>query len=228
MSKYVLIVALAVTAGCFTVKETEYPQISVQSLPEGADVSVSLQGFSAAVTEYMTVYGHETVWVSGRPRGRYGWTPGYHSTLTSATYVPRVRTTDFYLSRASTSMETAGFATKAKNPDYVVNVEFQGPSVTDSERMTEAGWMLLSLFTADYSVETWSAKLKIYDSATGKVVYHRDYTQRYEVTVWGPLPLLSPAGSSKNTANAMQSWCLTALTDRAVADAAAFLVSKMK
>ena len=59
-------------------------------------------------------------------------------------------------------------------------------------------------------------------------MFHHDYSQRYEVAVWGPLPILSPAGSSKNTFNAMQSWCLTALTDRVMADTAAFLAPKAK
>lgn len=228
MKRIAAVVAMIVFAGCFTVKESDSPQSSVVALPEGRDVSVKLQGFSATVMDHMTVYGHETVWVSGRPRGRYGWTPGHYATVTSSTYVPQVRNTDFFLERANTSMETAGFATKAQQPDYIVNVDFAGPFVTDSERGVEALWMLLSAFTADYSVQTWTAKLKIYDNKTGKMVFLHDYSQRYEVAVWGPLPILSPAGSSKNTSNAMQSWCLTALTDRVTADATAFLVSKMK
>ena len=228
MKRTVSAVAAALLAGCFTIKETAYPQSSVASLPEDKSVTVKMQGFAATVMDYMAVYGYDTVWVGGRPRGRYGWTSGHYSTVTSSTYVPHVRNTDFFLERANTSMETAGFATKAQQPDYIVNVDFSGPIVTDSERMEEAGWMILSIFTANYSVQTWTAKLKIYDNKTGKVVFHRDYSQRYEVAVWGPLPILSPSGSSKNTANAMQSWCLTALTDRAVSDAAAYLVSKAK
>ena len=228
MKRITAAVAMAAIAGCFTVKETGFPQSSITALPEGRDVSVKLQGFAATILDYMTVYGHETVWVNGRPRGRYGWTPGHYATVTSSTHVPHVRNTDFFLERANTSMETAGFATKAQQPDYVVNVDFNGPFVTDSEMGMEALWMILSIFSADYSVQTWTAKLKIYDNKTGKMVFHHDYSQRYEVAVWGPLPILSPAGSSKNTANAMQSWCLTALTDRVTADASAFLVSKVK
>ena len=87
-------------------------------------------------------------------------------------------------------------------------------------------WMLLSVLSADYSVQTWSATMKIYDNKTGRLAFHHDYSQRYEVTVWGPLPILSPSGSSKGTFGAMQSWCLNALTDRAMADAASFLVSR--
>ena len=86
----------------------------------------------------------------------------------------------------------------------------------------------MSILSADYSVQTWTAKVKGYDNKTGKLVFHRDYSQRYEVAVWGPLPLLSPAGASKNTAKAMQSWCLTALTDRTTADVTAFLAGAVK
>ena len=100
--------------------------------------------------------------------------------------------------------------------------------MTDSEKGMKALWLVLSILTADYSAETWTAKVKIYDNKTGKMVFHRDYSQLYEVTVWGPLPIFSPAGSSKNTANAMQSWCLTALTDRVMADATAFLAATVK
>ena len=219
---------MAVLAGCFTVKETDFPQTAVTALPKDKNVSVKIQGFAATVTDYMSVYSYDTVWVRGRPHGRYGYTPGHYATVSSSTYVPQVRTTEFFLERARTSAEEAGFVTQAQQPDYLVDVTFNGPFVTDSEKGVKALWLLLSIFSADYSVETWTAKIKIYDNKTGKMVFHRDYSQRYEVAVWGPLPILSPAGSSKNTANAMQSWCLTALTDRVMADATAFLSSNVK
>ena len=228
MKKIVAFSAMAVLAGCFTVKETEFPQTAVTALPKDKNVSVKIQGFAATVTDYMSVYSYDTVWVRGRPHGRYGYTPGHYATVSSSTYVPQVRTTEFFLERARTSAEEAGFVTQAQQPDYLVDVTFNGPFVTDSEKGVKALWLLLSIFSADYSVETWTAKIKIYDNKTGKMVFHRDYSQRYEVAVWGPLPILSPAGSSKNTANAMQSWCLTALTDRVMADATAFLSSNVK
>ena len=228
MKKIAMFSAMAVLAGCFTAKETDFPQTMVSALPKGKNVSVKIQGFSATVTDYMSVHSYDTVWVSGRPRGRYGWAPGHYATVSSSTYVPQIRATEFFLERARTSAEEAGFATQAQQPDYLLDVTFNGPFITDSERGVKALWLLLSILSADYSVETWTAKVKIYDNKTGKMVFHRDYSQRYEVAVWGPLPIFSPAGSSKNTANAMQSWCLTALTDRVMADATAFLVNDAK
>ena len=218
--------AACLLTGCFTLKESPYPQTTVTALPEGKEISVSLKGFRAMFTEYMPVYGYDTVWVDGYARGRRGWMPGHYRTIASSAYVPQVSESDAFALRAKTLAETAGLTTMAPNPDYIVETTFGGPYVTDDERGVSALWMLLSVLSADYSVQTWSAQLKIYDNKTGKLVFHHDYSQRYEVTVWGPLPILSPAGSTKNTYNAMQSWCLTALTDRVMADVISFLSAK--
>ena len=226
MKKLIATAALSTLMGCFTVKETEFPQTSMTALPAGKDISVKIQGFAATVIDYAAVHAYDTVWVGGRPCGRYGWRPGHYATVASSTYIPQARATEYFLERARTNVESSGFITQAQQPDYLVDVAFGGPFVSDSEMGRTALWMILSIFTADYSTQTWTAKVKIYDNKTGKMVFHRDYSQPYEVTVWGPLPLLSPAGSSKNSANAMQSWCLTALTDRTTADITAFLSGK--
>ena len=218
--------AASMLTGCFTLKETPYPETAMASLPEGKEISVQLRGFKALVTEYMSVYGYDTIWIDGHPRGRYGWTPGHYRTVTTSSYIPQVSESDAFAQRAKTLAESSGFTTMAQRPDYIVETTFGGPFVTDSERGVSALWTILSILSADYSVQTWTAKLKIYDNKTGKLVFSHDYSQRYEVTVWGPIPILSPAGSSKNTFNAMQSWCLTALTDRVMADAVSFLSSK--
>jgi hypothetical protein len=70
--------------------------------------------------------------------------------------------------------------------------------------------------------------MKIYDMSTGKVCLFKDYTQKYESYVWGPIPIFSPAGSGKSSYNFMQNWCLSALTDLAMADATAFLSARAK
>ena len=180
--------AAALLSGCFTLKETPYPETVMASLPEGKELSVQLKGFKAFVTEYMAVYGYDTIWVDGRPRGRYGWTPGHYRTVTTSTYIPQVCESDVFAQRAKTLAESSGFTTMAQKPDFVIDVTFGGPFVSDSERGISALWMLLSALSADYSAQTWTAKLKIYDNRTGKLVFHHDYSQRYEVTIWGPLP----------------------------------------
>ncbi|MBO5940701.1 MAG: hypothetical protein J6R18_05865 [Kiritimatiellae bacterium] len=228
MKKILSILSIVATAGCITVTETEFPQTSQTSLPDGKEVSVKLQGFAATVTDYAAVHAYDTVWVSGHPRGHHGWVPGRYATVASTTYVPQARNTEFFLERAKTSIESSGFITQAQQPEYLVDVTFNGPFVTDEERGIEALCLLLSIFSADYSVQTWTAKVKIYDNKTGKMIFHHDYTQRYKVAIWGPLPILSPSGSSKSTSASMQNWCLTALTDRTVADITAFLAKKVK
>ena len=228
MKKLISILMATLCAGCFTLMETPYPETVVASLPEGKELSVQLKGFKAMVTEYIPIYGYDTIWVEGRPRGRYGWVPGHYRTVTSSTYVPQTSESDVFAQRARTLAESAGLTTMATQPDYIVETTFGGPYVSDDERGVEALWMILSVLSADYSVQTWTAQLKIYDNKTGKLLFHHDYSQRYEVTIWGPLPILSPSGSSKNTFNAMQSWCLTALTDRVMADTVTFLASKAK
>ena len=55
MKKIVAFSAMAFLAGCFTVKETEFPQTVVTALPKDRNVSVKIQGFAATVTDYMSV-----------------------------------------------------------------------------------------------------------------------------------------------------------------------------
>lgn len=211
-------------AGCFTIYESDYPAVEMSSVGD-AGIKVQLAGFEAAFTTYEVVYGYETAYRYHYPRyyRHYGyWGP---STVMTETYIPQTRATSAYLDRATEILEQNGFNLKTDKPEYRVEVKFAGPFVTNGDRAAEAAWVILSLLTADYSVNAWTAKLKIYDVATGKLLMHYDYSERYKVLVWGPIPLFSPAGSDKTTANSMQGWCLSALTDRAMADATAFLSS---
>jgi len=189
-----------------------------------ADIKVQLAGFEASVTTYEVVYGYETAY-----RYHYGYRRHYGywgpSTVMTEMYVPQTRPTSSYIDRATEILELNGFNPKTDKPEYRIEVKFDGPFVSDSERAAEAAWTIFSLLTADYGVHTWTAKLKIYEVATGKLLMHYDYSERYSALVWGPIPLFSPAGSDKTSSGSMQRWCLMALTDRAMADATAFLSS---
>ena len=223
-TKIILSLALAsILSGCFTVSETEYPQVEQASLPGGRDLPVQLSGFEAAVTSYVPVYGYETVLTSG-PRHRHH-RHLYATTIATETYVPQVNNTTAFIDRATDILEKCGFTLQTTQPKYRVEVKFSGPFVSNSENAKSLAWTLFTVFTTDYGVQTWTARMKIYDIATGKVCLFKDYTQKYESYVWGPIPIFSPAGSDKTSYNMMQSWCLTALTDRAMADATRFLVS---
>ena len=228
MKKTAIALTMLAFAGCFTIYESDYPAVEMSSVGD-ADVKVQLAGFEASVTTYEVMYGYETAYRYHYPAYRrhyYGyWAP---STVMTETYVPQTRATSAFIDRATEILELNGFNTKTDKPQYRVEVKFMGPFVTGGDRAAEAAWVILSLLTADYGVNEWTAKLKIYDVATGKLLMHYDYSERYKALVWGPIPLFSPAGSDKTTANSMQSWCLMALTDRAMADATAFLSSQAK
>ena len=219
-------------AGCFTIKQTEIVPSQLSQAPKGRDVAVSVSGFSAVVTSYIPIYGYETVFVDHGPwhgpRGRRHWGGGHYRTITTETLVPQTQVSDAYLRRAQSLFEDAGFLVRAQKPDYTVEVSFAGPFVTDGERAAEFAWMFLSVLSAEYSTQTWTAQLRIHDANTGRLVLGREYVQKYEHCVWSPLFFIGLVGCTENTFNFMQNWCLGVLTDRAVADATALLANPSK
>lgn len=213
-------------AGCFTISETEFPSVVQSSIPADKSLGVQLSGFEATVTTYVPVYGYETILTSAPgPRHRRHH---YTTTVATETYIPQVNNTTAFLDRATDTLEKCGFTLQTTQPRYRVDVDFNGPFVSGTESASSFAWLLFTAFTTDYGVQTWTARMKIYDMATGRVCLFKDYTQKYESYVWGPIPIFSPAGSDKSSYNVMQSWCLTALTDLAMADATAFLSSVAK
>ena len=232
MKKIQLMFACACTlamGGCFTWHETAPVQVQMSKIQEGREITISLSGFAATIVDYIPVYGHQTYYVEGGPvwgrHGRRGWYPGHYETATTETLIPKMEKTDVFHMRARNLFEDSGFLLRSSPTDYNVDVVFEGPFITDDERSLEWVWMLCSALSAEYSVQTWTAKLRIYDNKTGRVVFTRDYAQKYDNVVWSPLFFVGLSGYTRNTYNYMQSWCLTALTDRAVADATAFLSS---
>ena len=208
--------------GCWTVRQTPWPECAARALQDGRELRVQLAGFDATVTSYLPVHGYATVsgwadpWFGGRRR-RYG---GYYSTTVSTTeFVPHVAKTSAYLNRATDAFEKCGCILQTTNPQYRVEVRFEGPYGEDGDGWAKFGWMLCTIFTADYDAQNWTAKLKIYDAPSGRLVCERDLAQRYEAVVWGPIPIFSPGSSDQTSDGFMQNWCLTALTDRAVAEA---------
>jgi len=223
----VRILAAAVTlafAGCVSFNETEFPVVSLTALPADRPAKVQLAGFDAVITTYVPVYGYTTV-VGGAgwygPHHRYSCTP-YASTVTTETIVPQASPTTVFRDRACEALERSGCVLQAPDPQYRLEVTFSGPVITDGDTWTGVAWNVFTLLTADYATQLWTAKLKIHDVRTGRLVFFRDYEQRYAVTVWGPIPIFSPGASSKTKYTAVQSWCLTALTDRTLADALVF------
>ena len=232
LSQIVLLVSGAVLlGGCFTVHHSPYPEVAMSSAPQGRDVRVQVSGFEALVTSYLPIYGQETVWRSGHYYGRGG--RRYHGgmtaeTYTTTTYIPQTSQTTAFVEQAQHRLEDAGFIVGGTNATYRIDVHFSGPVTTGGERASEFFCLLLSAFTADYSAQSWSARLGIYDVASGRLLMHNDYTERCSAAVWGPIPLISPAAADETDSQVMQSWCLSALTDRVMADATAFLSAQTK
>ncbi len=228
MKKLFLLAPLALLTGCFTLHRTPVPEVQLSRAPEGRDVKVSVAGFAATVTTYIPIYSHQTVYVDHGPyyygpRARHGWIGGHYETMTAETRVPQVQATDAYLRRAQSLMEDAGFLLRAPEADYTVEVTFDGPFVRSDERAVEFAWMFLSVLSAEYVTQTWTAKLRIHDAKSGRVVLSQDYAQKFEDCVWSPLLFIGLAGYEENSPNYVQNWCLGVLTDRAVADATAYL-----
>ncbi len=230
LSACAFILPVFLLSGCFTLDQTEMPQVQMSRAPQGRDVKVAVAGFAATITEYIPVYGYQTVYVDHGPYyGRHGrryWGGGHYETMTTATHVPQVRASEAFVQRAQTLLEDSGFLVRTPQFDYTVEVTFGGPFMTDDERAVAFAWQFLSILSAEYSTQTWTAKLRVYDAKSGRVLMTKDYSQKYEHCVWSPLFFIGLAGCTENTYNFMQSWCLTALTDQTIADATAFLSTR--
>ena len=215
-------------SGCWTVREADHPEVVIAALPSGKDVRVQIAGFDAKVTTYETAYGYGTMTgFGGGPyygrRGRYYGGGMGMATYSTTEFIPHTEATSAYRNRATDAFERAGCIVQTKDPQYRVEVRFEGPFSESGDGWATAGWIICTIFTADYGAADWSAKLKIHDMKTGKMIHEKDFTERDEAVVWGPIPIFSPASSSRNSASVMKDICLTALTDRAVAEAVSFL-----
>ena len=219
--KTLIAVASLALAGCWTFNETPYPTVEISAAPDGTNVTVAVTGFAATLTEYATVHEFHTVYVPGYVGRRY-CRPGYFETVPTVAYIPQSRPTDMFLRRAKDEFEKAGFSVGASVPDWTVDVEFAGPVVTTGDSMKQLGWLLCTVFFCDYNTATWTAKLRVRDNRTGRLLFHRDYAQRYETNSFGLIPLFGISSCPNTSMSYIQSWCLGALTDQAVADAAAF------
>lgn len=211
-------------AGCCAFNASDYPQVEVIA-PQGeaAKLSVAVRGFEASVLEYESVYGYGTVYVPGY-LGRRHYHPGHYETVSTHTVIPRKRATDAFLKRAQELLEDAGFTVAtAATPDRTVEVHFNGPLVGHGDVWAQWGLRLVTAFLFDYEAQTWTAKLRIRDNRTGKILFKNEYAQRYKANAFGLIPIFGIASCDETSTGYIQSWCLGALTDRAIADAAAFL-----
>lgn len=221
MIRSVVCLAAAIAlAGCFTVCETEYKQVPMTRY--NGPASVAVRGFEATLLEYITLYGVETYYVPGH-YGRRHWRPGHYRSVQTTSTVPRQYVTERFADQAKDRLEESGFMISANPADYIVDVRFTGP--VDGSAGVRALWWVFSLLTCDSAEQTWSAKLKIYDNKTGKLLFTNVYYETYSATCFSPVPLFGPAAYERTGSNYMQCWCLHALTDRVTAEAGAFIAS---
>jgi len=227
-----LFLGVALTCGCLTVRETEIPAISHQALPKGKDVRVQLAGFEAKLTTYVPAYGYATVTDFGSSvycgRGRYCYGGMRTSTVTTTEFVPQVESTAAYRNRASDAFERCGCILQTTDPQYRVEVSFDGPFAQSGDGWKTVGWMLLTVFTSEFGAQNWTARLRVHDVKTGKLVMSKDLSQRYEIVTWGPVPIFSPAFDERTSSCHISNWCLTALTDEAVAETMKFFADALK
>jgi len=216
--------------GCWTVRKPVDPEIPVVQLPKGREVRVQLAGFDAQVTKYVPAYGYSTVTTFGGGPHPYCSRSGYYdsglrtSMVSTTEFVPQLEATPAYWNRATDILEHAGCILQTKDPQYKVEVRFEGPFDEPGDTWAAVGWALCTLLTADYGAQDWTAKLKVYDVKTGRLLHEKDHRQRYETIVWGPIPLFS-LGSERTSGPVMQDWCLSMLTETTAADALTFLSS---
>ncbi len=228
-----LLAGALVCSGCWTLHKSDYPSLTLTPAPADRDVVVQVSGFEATMTEYVPVHGYETVW-RAYPVHHHR----HHHHCHNHVYVPEMQSTTYYLQnevptttfvkRACEGLEDYGFIVGTTNAQYRVDVNFGGPLVNDGDRTATALWLVLSGLSADYTAQMWTASLRIYDAQSNKLLLHTEFTEKYQAAVWGLVPIFSPGMAEDASYATAKSWCLTALTDRALAEATAFLALPRK
>lgn len=215
--------------GCWTVSETEFKDVEVTPVPAGKTIKVKLDNYRTGVYNYVPVEGHESM----NPES--GKTSKDESQRQQAEYADSTVTWGLQnsasgrlVSRTIAELERKGYAIDRNHPDYVISVRFTGPQYRDYDVLRQLGYMLCTLFTAEKSDVTWQAHLAVFNADMTQVLFEKDYEQNYQATVWGPIPIASPACNVKMTDHGANSWALTALSDQAVADATAFIAGQKK
>ena len=225
-----LAAAVLVTAlsGCFTVYETEYPEVVFSKV--SGDKKVAVEGFMATVVTYIPVYSTSTTFVDHGPRPHYrhhrhyGPGPGpMLATTSTETLIPQVNTTDVYLRRVQSRLEEAGCILRSNPAKYVVSGEFGGPFDPPGANWRRAGIDLCTALFALYDTSSYTLAVKVYDQDTGKPLFAQNYEQTYAATGFSPLWLLGLMAYDNITTSFQHGWCLNALTDRAMADVSAFM-----
>ena len=213
-------------SGCWTVSETEFPDVEVARLPAGKTVSVSLSGFEVELQKYVPVEGHEQMKTNSADRVDGPCVKA--SGATNVFFATRSTVSSKLMDRASIGLERKGFEIKTMKPQYVIDMQYEGPFDRDYDAFKWLGLGICTIFTADKNVETWIGRMRVFDYASKKRVFVKHYTNECAIAVWGPIPVASPGCHPKITCTACSSQALTAMTDEAIADASKFIADRVK
>lgn len=220
-SKVLMCLPLALLAGCFTLSQSEYPTPQLSQVTSG--VKLQVEGFQATVIDYTPIYSTSTYVTHGGWYGpRHYYAGPMVGTYTTQSYMPTLRNTDVFRERAVGNLEKAGCILRASPAMYTVSGVFGGPVHEDTAALKSVGVFVGSVLSARFEMVSYSAEVKIYESATGRLVFTRAYTQDYFASGWSPIPLFGIMDFEKVQGEYMKSWCLAALTDRITADVTAF------
>jgi len=206
--------------GCWTVSETEYPTVAVTP---SQGVRVKLTNFRTGDYNYLPVEGHESM--SGTEIDPLLIGPD-RETQTETSWRMQHAASGRRTSRMVAELKRKGYVIDMRKPQYVIDVKFSEPTWPDNDVLRQLGYCICTLFTAENMIVTWTARLTIRDGVTNKVLYRKDFEQTYDITVWGPIPVGSPACCEKSSHTGVNSWTLTALSDRAIAEATAFITGR--
>ena len=214
-------------SGCWTVSETEFQTVNVTPVPAGKTIKVKLANYRTGIYNYVPVEGHESMDpASGKTSDEEAKRQQASQVDQNASWELQRTASGRLVSRSIAELERKGYKIDRENADYIIELKFENEP--DDHVLRQVGYMICTLFTAEKNEVTWTAKLSVYDSKYEKVLFTKDYEQNYRVTIWGPIPVASPACNKMSTTRGANSWALTALNDQILADATAFIAGQKK
>lgn len=177
MNKSPILIALAFLAGCFSVVNTFPTYEPGDSSPRGNDVSVGFSGNLFRMKNVTSVDG--AVYSVGNAYGTknqfYTGTGLYSGQAYSWQEVP------FEAKIIADRLEDCGFIVRAPQPKYILDVEDFYKDCEPPSDCSMGDFLAVYLPTLTFAGRTdkcYPYKVKIYDAATGKVLYSRVHNFR--------------------------------------------------
>jgi len=215
--------------GCYTFSETEFPEVSITPVPAGKKVSVRLRSFRTGVFDkYIPVEGHETMIPGGDAKDDAVLAQDADIDVGLQWYLGQSPSV-MVVVRSLNELKRKGYTIAPKDKrDFVIQATFSGPEFYDQDMWRVIGTTVCTLAMYEKNEVTWRAKMQVLDSTGEKVLLEKEYEQHYEASFGGPCPICSTAMHPMALERGVNSWAITALNDRLMADATAFIVKQLK